>query len=38
MLVGVLLPLWVSVLARSFAWVTLLRREGVVNTACWAPG
>ncbi len=28
----VLLPLWVSVLARAFAWVALLRREGVVNT------
>lgn len=27
----VLLPLWVSVLARAFAWVALLRREGVVN-------
>ena len=28
----VLLPLWMSVLARTFAWVALLRREGVVNT------
>ena len=28
----VLLPLWVSVLARAFAWVALLRREGVLNT------
>ena len=28
----VMLPLWVSVLARAFAWVTLLRREGVLNT------
>jgi putative spermidine/putrescine transport system permease protein len=28
----VLLPLWVSVLARAFAWVALLRRQGVVNT------
>jgi putative spermidine/putrescine transport system permease protein len=27
----VLLPLWVSVLARGFAWVALLRREGVLN-------
>ena len=32
MLMGVLLPLWVSVLARGFAWVALLRREGLVNT------
>ena len=31
-----LLPLWVSVLARSFAWMALLRREGVVNT--WLVG
>ena len=32
MMLGVLLPLWVSVLVRSFAWIALLRREGVVNT------
>ena len=38
MLVGVLLPLWVSVLARSFAWVTLLRREGVVNSLLLGMG
>jgi putative spermidine/putrescine transport system permease protein len=31
MLACVLLPLWVSVLARAFAWVTLLRREGILN-------
>ena len=36
MLACVLLPLWVSVLARSFAWMALLRREGVVNT--WLVG
>jgi putative spermidine/putrescine transport system permease protein len=29
---GVVLPLWISVLVRAFAWVTLLRREGVVNS------
>jgi ABC-type spermidine/putrescine transport system permease subunit I len=28
---GVLLPLWISVLVRAFAWVTLLRRQGLVN-------
>lgn len=38
LLLGVLLPLWVSVLARAFAWVTLLRREGVVNTWLQAAG
>lgn len=32
MLACVLLPLWVSVLARGFAWVALLRREGLLNT------
>lgn len=32
MLACVLLPLWVSVLARTFAWMALLRREGVLNT------
>ena len=32
MMAAVLLPLWVSVLARTFAWVALLRREGLVNT------
>jgi putative spermidine/putrescine transport system permease protein len=27
----VLVPLWVSVLVRAFAWLTLLRTEGLVN-------
>ncbi|MFI4987266.1 MAG: ABC transporter permease [Alphaproteobacteria bacterium] len=31
MFLGVLLPLWISVLARAFAWVTLLRNQGLVN-------
>jgi putative spermidine/putrescine transport system permease protein len=30
-LLGVLVPLWISVLVRAFAWVTLLRRQGLVN-------
>ncbi len=38
MLAGVLLPLWVSVLARAFAFVTLLRRQGLVNQALLALG
>ncbi len=38
MMLGVVLPLWVSVLVRSFAWITLLRREGVVNTALLGLG
>lgn len=33
MMIGVLLPLWMSVLVRAFAWVTLLRRQGLVNNA-----
>lgn len=38
MLVGVLVPLWISVLVRAFAWVALLRREGVVNNALVGSG
>lgn len=38
MMACVLLPLWVSVLARAFAWFTLLRREGVVNSALMGWG
>ncbi len=28
----VLVPFWVSVLVRAFAWLTLLRTEGLINT------
>jgi putative spermidine/putrescine transport system permease protein len=28
----VLLPLWISVLVRAFAWVTLLRSNGIINS------
>lgn len=38
MFVGVLIPLWISVLVRAFAWVALLRREGVVNNALVGSG
>lgn len=34
----VLLPFWVSVLVRAFAWVTLLRPNGVLNSALLALG
>ncbi|TCZ55396.1 ABC transporter permease [Roseicella aquatilis] len=37
-LLGVLLPLWISVLVRAFAWVTLLRRQGLVNEGLLAAG
>ncbi|HTZ80068.1 MAG TPA: ABC transporter permease [Stellaceae bacterium] len=33
MLLCVLLPFWISVLVRAFAWVTLLRPNGVLNSA-----
>jgi putative spermidine/putrescine transport system permease protein len=38
MLFCVLFPFWISVLVRSFAWITLLRGEGVINTALRAAG
>ncbi len=34
----VLVPLWASVLIRAFAWVTLLRTNGLVNQAALALG
>lgn len=38
MLMGILLPLWVSALVRAFSWITLLRREGLINTALMEAG
>jgi putative spermidine/putrescine transport system permease protein len=38
MMLGILLPLWISVLVRAFAWVTLLRRQGVINNALMGMG
>lgn len=38
MLFCVLLPFWLSVLVRAFAWVMLLRREGLVNGTLLALG
>lgn len=35
---GVILPLWVSVLVRAFSWVTILRREGLLNNALLEVG
>ena len=37
-LLAVLVPLWISVLVRAFAWVTLLRRQGLVNQGLMAVG
>lgn len=37
-LLAVLVPLWISVLVRAFAWVTLLRQQGLVNQGLQAVG
>jgi putative spermidine/putrescine transport system permease protein len=37
-LLAVLVPLWISVLVRAFAWVTLLRRQGLVNQGLMNAG
>ncbi|MBR0671002.1 ABC transporter permease [Neoroseomonas soli] len=37
-ILAVLVPLWISVLVRAFAWVTLLRRQGLVNNALIGAG
>jgi mannopine transport system permease protein len=34
----VLIPLWTSVLIRSYAWIVLLQRNGIVNTALRETG
>jgi putative spermidine/putrescine transport system permease protein len=34
----VLVPFWISVLVRAFAWITILRREGVVNSTLMDMG
>jgi putative spermidine/putrescine transport system permease protein len=38
MLFCVLLPFWISVLVRSFAWLTILGPQGPINTALQAMG
>ena len=38
MLLGVIVPLWISVLVRAFAWFILLRREGLINNMLVASG
>lgn len=37
-LLCVLVPLWISVLVRAFAWVTLLRRQGLINQTLQGAG
>jgi len=38
LLVGFVLPLWTSSLLRSYAWITILRPTGVLNSALTAVG
>ena len=33
MFIGVMVPFWISILVRAFAWVVLLRTEGIINNA-----
>ncbi len=37
-ILAVLVPLWISVLVRAFAWVTLLRRQGLINNTLMESG
>jgi spermidine/putrescine transport system permease protein len=38
LLVGFVLPLWTSSLLRSYAWITILRPTGVINTVLTSIG
>ena len=38
LLLAVLVPLWLSVLARAFAWVMLLRSNGIINSVLLDAG
>ena len=38
MLAGIVLPLWTSVLVRTYAWMVLLGRRGLVNEALQSAG
>jgi putative spermidine/putrescine transport system permease protein len=38
MLVLVLLPFWISTLVRAFAWIILLRRQGLINSLLTSLG
>jgi spermidine/putrescine transport system permease protein len=38
LLLGFVLPLWTSSLLRSYAWITILRRTGLLNTVLTAIG
>lgn len=34
----VLVPFWISVLVRAFSWITILRRNGILNSALLGSG
>jgi len=34
----VLVPFWISVLVRAFSWITILRRQGILNSALMKAG
>lgn len=38
LILAVLIPFWMSVLVRTFAWIVLLQREGLVNSALISLG
>lgn len=38
LMIFLLLPLWTSILVRTYGWLVLLRREGLVNAALQAVG
>jgi len=38
MIVGLLISLWLSVLARTYSWIIILQRNGVVNNLLQAAG
>ena len=37
-LILIMLPLWTSILVRTYGWLVLLRREGVINTTLASAG
>ena len=38
LMIAIILPYWTSVLVRTYAWLVLLQRRGVLNTALIATG
>ncbi len=38
MMLGLFISLWMSLLARTFAWIVILQRNGIINTMLMATG